>query len=75
MTVVKINEECHGFIGIAKDDKSAQNYVIDSWLTGDVYVQYLLYLCTRITKMSKKMRKFLIGALTLFVANSAFAGR
>jgi hypothetical protein len=37
MTVVRINEECHGFIGIAKDDKSAQNYVIDSWLTGDLY--------------------------------------
>ena len=43
-------------------------------LTDDVYVQFLLYLCTRITKMSKKMRKFLISALTLFVANSAFAG-
>lgn len=38
MTVVRINEECHGFIGIAKDGKSAQNYVIDFWLTGDVYI-------------------------------------
>lgn len=38
MTVIKITEEWHGFIGIAKDEKSAQNYVIDSWLTGDVYI-------------------------------------
>lgn len=37
MKVIRITEECHGFIGIAKDDKSAQNYVIDSWLTGDLY--------------------------------------
>lgn len=38
MTVIRITEECHGFIGIAKDEKSAQSYVIDSWLMGDEYV-------------------------------------
>lgn len=40
MTVIRITEECHGFIGIAKDEKSAQNYVIDFWLkdNSDVYV-------------------------------------
>lgn len=38
MTVVRINEKCHGFIGIAKDYVSAQNYVIDYWLRGDLYV-------------------------------------
>lgn len=38
MTVIRITEECHGFIGIAKDCESAKNYVIDSWLTGDVYI-------------------------------------
>jgi long-chain fatty acid transport protein len=57
-----------------RKNESCEQYFEKFLLTGDVYVQYLLYLCTRITKMSKKMRKFLIGALTLFVANSAFAG-
>lgn len=38
MEVVTINEECHGFIGVAKDYESAQNYVIDSWLDGNVYI-------------------------------------
>lgn len=38
MKVIRITEECHGFIGIAANPKSAQNYVIDCWLSGDVYV-------------------------------------
>lgn len=38
MTVIRINEECHGFIGVAKDYESAQNYVIDSWLNGGTYI-------------------------------------
>lgn len=38
MTVITINEECHGFIGVAKDYESAQNYVIDSWLNGGTYI-------------------------------------
>ena len=38
MTVITINEECHGFIGVAKDYESAQNYVIDSWLNGSTYI-------------------------------------
>jgi uncharacterized membrane protein len=38
MEVVTIKEECHGFIGVAKDYESAQNYVIDSWLDGNVYI-------------------------------------
>lgn len=38
MTVITINEECHGFIGVAKDYNSAQNYVIDSWLNGGTYI-------------------------------------
>ena len=38
MEVIRITEDCHGFIGIAKDNESAQNYVIDSWLSGDVYI-------------------------------------
>lgn len=38
MTVIRITEECHGFIGIAKDYESAQNYVIDSWLNGSEYI-------------------------------------
>lgn len=37
MKVIKINEECHGLIGIAANPESAQNYVIDSWLSGDLY--------------------------------------
>ena len=38
MKVIRINEECHGFIGVAKDYESAQNYVIDSWLDGSTYI-------------------------------------
>ena len=37
MTVIKIEKEYKGCIGIAKDNESAQNYVIDFWLTGDLY--------------------------------------
>ena len=37
MKVIVIYEECHGFIGIATDPESAQNYVIDSWLDGNFY--------------------------------------
>lgn len=36
MKVIRINEESHGFIGVAKDYETAQNYVIDSWLDGNV---------------------------------------
>ena len=38
MEVIVITEECHGFIGVAKDYESAQNYVIDSWLNDNVYI-------------------------------------
>ena len=38
MTVIRINEECHGFIGVAANFESAQNYVIDSWLNGGTYI-------------------------------------
>lgn len=38
MTVIRINEECHGFIGVAANLESAQNYVIDSWLNGGTYI-------------------------------------
>ena len=38
MTVITINEECHGFIGVAANLESAQNYVIDSWLNGGTYI-------------------------------------
>ena len=38
MTVITINEECHGFIGVAANKKSAQIYVIDSWLNGGSYI-------------------------------------
>lgn len=38
MEVIVIKEECHGFIGVAKDYESAQNYVIDSWLDGSEYI-------------------------------------
>ena len=33
MKVVMINEECHGFIGLAKDVRAAINYLVDNnWL-------------------------------------------
>lgn len=38
MEVIRITEECHGFIGVAANEKSAQNYVIDSWLNGGFYI-------------------------------------
>ena len=38
MEVIVITEEYHGFIGVAKDYESAQNYVIDSWLDGSEYI-------------------------------------
>lgn len=34
MTVITINEECHGFIGIAKDMRSAFDFLLsDKWIT------------------------------------------
>ena len=34
MTVIKINEECHGFIGIAKDIRSAFDFLLSNkWIT------------------------------------------
>lgn len=34
MKVITINEECHGFIGVAKDMKSAFQFLIDDkWIT------------------------------------------
>ena len=34
MTVIIINEECHGFIGIAKDIRSAFDFLLsDKWIT------------------------------------------
>ena len=34
MTVIIINEECHGFIGIAKDMRSAFDFLLsDKWIT------------------------------------------
>ena len=34
MTVITINEECHGFIGIAKDIRSAFDFLLsDKWIT------------------------------------------
>lgn len=40
-SVVVINEECHGFIGIAKDFKNAIYFLIDNgWLNGATDVYY-----------------------------------
>lgn len=34
MTVITINEECHGFIGIAKNMRSAFDFLLsDKWIT------------------------------------------
>lgn len=34
MKVIKIDEECHGFIGIAKDMRSAFDFLLsDKWIT------------------------------------------
>ena len=34
MTIITINEECHGFIGIAKDMRSAFDFLLsDKWIT------------------------------------------
>ena len=38
------------------------------------YVQNLFYLCTRIKKMCKKMKKVLLSVLSLVLSSSAFAG-
>ena len=40
-SVVIINEECHGFIGIAKDFENAVYFLIDrGWLNGATDVYY-----------------------------------
>ena len=40
MKVIVIREDSHGFIGVAANEKSAQIYVINSWVQGDFYVYY-----------------------------------
>lgn len=40
MKVIMINEECHGFLALAKDVRSAVNYLVDNnWLDGRVMVE------------------------------------
>lgn len=40
MKVIMINEECHGFIGLAKDVRTAVNYLVDNnWLDECVMVE------------------------------------
>jgi hypothetical protein len=40
MKIIMINEECHGFIGLAKDVRAAVNYLVDNdWLDECVMVE------------------------------------
>lgn len=40
MKVIMINEECHGFIALAKDVRAAVNYLVDNnWLDERVMVE------------------------------------
>ena len=40
MKVIMINEECHGFIALAKDVRAAVNYLVDNgWLNERILVE------------------------------------